>query len=372
MTERSRSIDAGSLVAALDGAGLLAGGGAAAIAAELTARPHGDDVPLSLKILSAIGTFFATAFFLGFLGAAELVDFRSGPGLFAWGAGFLAVGMGLAASLRDREPSLRGDMLAQTSVTALAIGKVLVVVGAGVQFGVTTPWVATIALLAVTVLTYPVSGSSLDRVLSPYAVAASILWEILERHGGMTAASSALAVYFLVATGLAGGLLLPARISATWRPIGFAALAAMGTVVAVLASGHDFGLWMSRRPIDPRPIEALLTLALIGLIGWVAGGAAALATPRLLPVVLGVGALGFAAAPGIVYALGLLILGHVRHDRTLRVVGALALPAFLVLWYWARDMDFLAKSAALVGSGAALLLGRGWVAVQGLDRETDA
>lgn len=369
MSDPARSVRATTLLASLDRAGLLAPGGAAAIGAALLARRPGDDPPLHLKILSAVGTFLATIFFAAFLDVSGLVDVRSGTSQMVWGAVCLVAGLALALSLRRATPGLGTDILAQTSFTALAVGKVLIVVGAVTLFGSSTPWVTTIALLLVTAVSYPVAGLSLDRFLSPWAVAASLLWEILERgSGGGT--TLALSLYVLVATGLAGGLLLPSRVSTTWRPLGFAALAALGTVVCVLSSGHDFGIWASRRPIDPRPIEAILTLSLVGLIGWVAGGAVRLADRRLVPAVVGALALGLAAAPGIVYALGLLILGHARHDRAVQVVGILALPTFLVLWYYGRDMDFLTKSAVLVASGAALLVARGWMAWAGLDRET--
>lgn len=371
MSDHPRSIRATALLASLDRAGHLAPGGAAAIGAALLARRPGDDPPLHLKILSAIGAFLATIFFVAFLSVSGLIDFNSGKALTAWGVAFLAAGLGTALSMRRATPGLGTDLLAQTSFTCLAIGKVLIVMGVVDIFGAKTPWVVTSALLLVTIATYPVAGLSLDRFLSPTAVAASLLAEILQRGTGLEL-TVATTLYALVATGLAGGLLLPVRVSTTWRPIGFAALAALGILVCVLSSGHDFGLWASRRPLDPRPIEAILTLALVGLIGWVAGGAARLADPRLLPAVVGALALGFAAAPGIVYALGLLILGHARHDRAVQVVGILALPTFLVLWYYGRDMDFLTKSAVLVASGVALLLARGWMAWSGLDRETTA
>ncbi len=365
-------VTATGLLGALDAAALLAPGEHEAIAGFLAARRPGDDPPLYLKILSAVGTFIASMFFLAFLGVADLIDFRSGAAMIGWGVGFLGVGIALMLSIRDAAPSLRSDLVAQSGFTALAVGKVLVVVGASTHFGVNTAWVPTLALLAVTLATYPISGSSLDRFLSPYAVAASVLWELIEHDGGVAASSIALILYSLAAIGLVAALLLNPRVAAVLRPVGFAALAALGTVVCILASGHDFALWGNHAGLDSRPIEVLLTLALVGLVAWAAGSWRRLLEPRLIPAVVGILALGFAAAPGIVFALGLLVLGHGRHDRALRVVGALALPAFLVLWYWARDLDFLMKSAALVASGAALLLARGWMAWRGLDRETPA
>jgi hypothetical protein len=372
MADAPRAPTAGELLAALHAAALVTPDDEAAISSFLAARRAGDEPPLHLKILSAIGTALATGFFLGFLAISKLIDFGSGPAMMVWGAAFLACGIGLSSSLRRAPIGLAADFTAQTTFAAMAIGKILVVVGAMVHFGEHTPWIATIALAVVTLVTYPVSASSLDRLLSPYAVFAAMLWEILERGGGRADASLALTLYFVVTTALAGTLILPDRAPVALRPIGLAAIAAMGTVVSVLATGHDFGIWASGRPIDPRPIEWILTAALIVLIARIAGGLRPLASPTLTPAVIGIAALGLASAPGIVFALGLLVLGHARHDRPLRVFGILALPTFLVLWYYGRDMTFLVKSAVLVGSGAALLAARGWMTLRGLDRRTTA
>lgn len=372
MAEPTVGLDAAALLADLRRRDLVTPEEAAAITATLAARRPQDEPPLHLKILSAIGTALASAFFLGFLGVSDLIDFHSGLAIAIWGAAFLATGIAVSLALRRRAPGLATDFVAQAAFAALAVGKVLVVAGAVVWFGDATPWVVTSALAIVTVATYPVSGSSLDRLLSPYAVFASVLWEILEHGGRETSATLPLSAFCLAMLILVGALVLPARAHAALRPIGLAALAALGTVVVILASGHDAGFWASSRPLDPRPIEWGLVAALIGLIARVAGDLRRLAGPTLAPAVIAALALGWAAAPGIVFALGLAILGHAHHDRPLRVFGILALPAFLALWYYGRDLTLLTKAATLVGSGVLLLLGRGFMAWRGLDRETAA
>ena len=361
-------IDAAGLLARWRAAGHLSAEATPAVVAEIVDAARDREPPIHLKLLTAVGTFFATVFFLGFLTVSKLVDLDGGAGLFVWGAAFLVAGMAGALATRRAAVGLGRDFGAQSAFVALALGKVLIVVAALEIWGRHTPGVATIALLGVTVLTYPVAGSSLDRVLSPYAVAASALYDLIERSGDT---GFGLIVYHLAATAVAGGLLLPHRVPRGLRPIGLAALGAMGTVVCILASGHDFGIWVNGHPLDPRPIEAILTLSLLGLVVVVAGGFARMATPPMILVVLGVVAVGLAGAPGLIFAVMLLVFGHARHDGPLQVVGILALPAFLVLWYYGRDMTFLVKSATLVGSGAVLLAARGVMAMRGWDREDD-
>ena len=363
------STDAVTLLAAWRRAGHLTPEATPAAAAAIVAAHRDAEPPLHLKILSAIGTFLATCFFLAFLGVSGLISFDTGAGLIGWGVVFLAAGIGLSFALAGKPAGLAHDFLAQAAFAALAVGKVLVVGGAFEQFGVDTRWVPTVALLVVTVATYPVSASSLDRLLSPYATFAAALVEILDRGRFGPGTGTALTLYFGFALAVAGGLLLSHRVPMALRPIGLAALGAVGTVVCFLASGRDFAIWTTRAPVDPRAMEAMLALALVGLVAWAAGGVARLATPPLAAAALGILALAAAGAPGIVFALALLLLGHARHDTPMRVVGILALPAFLVLWYYGRDADFLAKSAMLVGSGALLLGARGVMAALGWDRE---
>lgn len=360
------SIDAATLVARWQSEGHLEADAAPRVAAAIAAAVRDAEPPLHLKILTAVGTLVATMFFLAFLGVSGLISFDKGGSLLVWGAIFLAGGIGLALSLRAAAPGLGRDFTAQSAFVALALGKVLAVGGALELWGVDKTGVVTVTLLAVTILTYPVSGSSLDRLLSPYAVAGSALFDLTRSGGDLTAE---LTLYHLVATAVAGGLLLSHRLPTGLRPIGLAALAAMGTVVCLIASGHDFGIWVTRQPIDPRPIEAILTLSLIGTMAWVAGGFDRLARPPLVAATVAVVLFGFAGAPGLIFASILLLVGHARHDLALRVVGILALPGFLVLWYYGRDMTFLQKSAALIGSGALLLAARGLMAWQGWDRE---
>lgn len=373
MTAR-HSIDAAHLLARWREADLVAADDLRGVAEAIVAEAAHYDPPLYLKILSAVGTFLATAFFLAFLGVSGLISFDSGAGLIGWGVVFLGGAIALSFSLAKSasKEGLTGDLLAQTTFAALAVGKVLVVAGAIEQFGVSTPWVATTALATVTLVTYPVTGSSLDRLLSPYAVACAALFEILGRRSLGVDTDAALTIYFAVVTAVAGALLLSHRVPVALRPIGLAALGAMGSVVAIVAAGHDAALSMARQVLDPRPIEAILVVALVGVIAWAAGGLDRLARPPVAAAAVGVVALGFAGAPGVIFALLLLLLGHARHDVPMRVVGILALPGFLVLWYYGRDLTFLAKSAALVGSGLLLLAARAGMAFLGWDREDAA
>ncbi len=373
MTAR-HSIEAAHLLARWREAGFVDAEALRPVAAAVVVEARHYEPPLYLKILSAIGTFVATLFFLAFLAVSGLISFDSGTGMMAWGAIFIAgaIALGFTLAKSEETAGITGDLLAQATFAALAVGKILFVAGALEHFDFRTPWVATYALAAVTIVTYPVTGSSLDRLLSPYAVACAALVEILSRTAVGQATDGAMTIFFTVVTAIAGALLLSHRVPVAIRPIGLAALGAMGTVTTIVAIGHDGAFSMARQVLDPRPIEAILTAALVGCIAWAAGGLDRLARPPLAAAALGVTALGFAGAPGVIFALLLLTVGHARHDLPMRVIGILSLPAFLVLWYYGRDMTFLAKSATLIGSGLLLLAARGGMMIMGWDREDEA
>lgn len=370
MNERP-AIDAATLLTELQAAGHVSPEAAPLLIATMDDPSLDDEPPLHLKILTAVGTFLGTTFFLAFLALSKLVSFDSGSSLLVLGG--VVLGGGVAASWWSRGlPSgMARDFTAQSAFVAMALGKILVVAGAVIVWDERghTLSITAAALFVVTLVSYPVSGSSLDRLLSPYATAIAVLYALVERTND---ASTVTTVFHLASSIVAAVLLLPARVPPVLRPIGLAALAVSGTVVVILVTGRDMGFLGSYAAIDPRPIEAILTLSLVGTIVFAAGGPSRLASPPVTTAIVGAIALGFAGAPGLLFALILLIAGHALHDTPLRVVGILALPVFIALWYWERDMTLLAKSAALVGSGALLLAARGGMAFAGWDREDAA
>ena len=61
---------------------------------------------------------------------------------------------------------------------------------------------------------------------------------------------------------------------------------------------------------------------------------------------------------GVLFAVALMALGHVRHDRVLWVIGLIYLPIYLFLFYYSLDVTLLIKSYMLLGSGIAILAAR--------------
>lgn len=61
---------------------------------------------------------------------------------------------------------------------------------------------------------------------------------------------------------------------------------------------------------------------------------------------------------GVLFAIALMALGHMRHDKVLWVVGLIYLPVYLFLFYFSLDVTLLTKSYMLLGSGIFILTAR--------------
>lgn len=61
---------------------------------------------------------------------------------------------------------------------------------------------------------------------------------------------------------------------------------------------------------------------------------------------------------GVLFAIALMALGHMRHDKVLWVIGLIYLPVYLFLFYFSLDVTLLAKSYMLLGSGIFILAAR--------------
>lgn len=61
---------------------------------------------------------------------------------------------------------------------------------------------------------------------------------------------------------------------------------------------------------------------------------------------------------GVLFAVALMAMGNVRHDRVLWLIGLIYLPLYLIAFYYTLDETLLTKSYMLIGSGIALLAAR--------------
>lgn len=268
---------------------------------------------------------------------------------------------------------LKYTLLMQSSLAVMIAGKLLFTDTVG---GMLThylsdysddAWSYTLALLTITVLTYPVYRVPVDRFLFPFVVLCFLLFNIL----GDSGQRRILLFYgsFLLQFAMASVLLTHRKIKSDYMPLAYALVFSLCVHVLILASGElaSEGITV----ISPYFASLVLTAGLIALFGWAAGDMAKLKTEPLLLASTGAALLGLISAPGILLAIMLLVLGYARHERPLLATGAMLIPVFLFLYYYQLDLTLLQKSAALAGSGALLLAGRFYLRRKGWDKSSE-
>ena len=117
------------------------------------------------------------------------------------------------------------------------------------------------------------------------------------------------------------------------------------------------------------PANVVLAAALVWLFQWVAGGWDRLRTEPLMIAVIATMCLATFTTPGILAALGLMVLGYARNDRYLLAMGVLFFPVFIVVFYYEWEISLLIKSWIMAGSGAILLSARWFLNMRGWAKE---
>ena len=360
MPEYGTRHNAASLLAALRDKGLADEAG---LADFIIRRQREKPPPLYLNILMGVGAIIAglcLAFF--FLKQTPVIVAL----LMVGGAVWLQKKAGHGDEIRH-------SVLTQSSLAVMitgklcfleAFGKTLAPYLSGYDYDI---WSETLALVMITVLTYPIYRVAIDRFLFPLFALCYLLLPILLDSGDHSALL--LHGFFLLQFVAAAVLLTHAKIKADYMPLAYALVFSLSGNVLFLVSAElaseDIAV------ISPYFASLILTGGLIALFGWAAGGMAKLKTQPLLLASMGAALLGLIAAPGMLLAIMLLVLGYARHERPLLATGAMLIPVFLFLYYYQLDLTLLQKSAALAGSGALLLAGRFYLRRKGWDKSSE-
>lgn len=304
-------------------------------------RPEVEE-PWFARLLIILGAWIAAISFLGCLIIANLIDEHWWSQL-GWACLFLVA----AVLLGNRR---RGLFLAQLALALSALGHFFALQAATslTDYRGQTEAVAAAAMILCVVL-YPLYRDPAHRFLSCLLAASCIttwivedqVWALL--HVEMLAKILAIGIVFMYRPRWFG-----------LRPLGYAmAVSVTASLFLVLLPENVFAApWW--------PANLLLMLSLIWLYQWIAGGWDSL---RSEPLLVATGATVFLACfttPGLLAALGLMILGYARRDRWLLGIGTLFFPIFIVVFYYDWQVSLLAKSWIMAGSGA-VLLGARWI-----------
>ena len=348
MPEHGTQHNAASLLAALRNKGLAREEG---LADFILRRQQEKPLPLYLNILMVIGAFivaFCLVIIFPNANAPIIVIIVMVAGAI-WLQGKAGDGHGIKYSLLIQ--SSLGVMIAGKLLFTVTVGRTLTDHLPDYNYYMSGFWSYSLALLIITVLTYPVYRMPIDRFLFPFIALCFILFSILDD----TREYRALLFqgFFLLQFAVAAVLLTHGKLRSNYIPLAYALVFSLCVNVLFLAWG---GIW--NEVISPHFASLVLSGGLIALFGYVAGGMAKLKAAPLRLAVMGAALLGLISAPGILLAITLMVFGYARHERLLLATGAVLVPVFLFLYYYHLDTSLLQKSGVLVGSGALLLAAR--------------
>ena len=360
MPEYGTRHNAAGLLAALRDKGLAREAG---LADFIICRQREKPPPLYLNILITIGALLAAICLVSFFAKENMPIVVT--------LALIVSAVWLQRKAGDSH-GLKYTLLMQSSLAVMIAGKLLFTGTAG---GMLThylsdynddAWSYTLALLTITVLTYPVYRVPVDRFLFSFIVLCLLLFNILEDSGQRRILL--FHGFFLLQFAMAAVLLTRANIKADYMPLAYALVCSL--CVHVLFLAWVALTWDDTEVISPYFASLVLTAGLIALFGWAAGDMAKLRTQPLLLASTGAALLGLMALPGMLLAIMLLVFGYARHARALLATGAALIPVFLFFYYYQLDLSLLQKSVALTGSGALLLAGRFYLRRRGWDKSS--
>ena len=315
------------------------------------------ELPLHIRVLVGIAAVIACACFIGFLWKVGLIDTDEPAGMLVSGAVFVVAAI-MLNRVSSMSPAIIGSFLIQASLATMVTGKLLFIIGAEGIFD--TQWAVPLSALVVAAATYHLFPMSIDRFLSSFLVVFSVTailgWgneTTLPREFPMTG-------FFVLQLVVAAALLTDGRVRREYVPLAYAIVFSLCITVLVPAA---------YKATYSIVVNGALAGGLIALFAWAGGGASALNRPTMVLASVGAVVVALISAPGLLLSIGLMILGHAKHDRRLLLLGALLMPAFLWTYYYNTDVSLLMKSVTLTVSGIALLAGRVYMSYTGKRRE---
>jgi hypothetical protein len=327
---------------------------AEAIASRMEKRDEAPKDPIYIRILSGIGAWFASFFLIGFLGMSRIIT--DDAGAIVTGVILLATAVFLAKKCTSTFPS-------QLSLAFAFAGNVMVVAG---LMDVLVHSHSSGNEILVLLLSHAVVCTTI-YILYPsvvYRFAAPLAFVIIATLWASFEVKDFWVMNILVAGEmlLLGVILLHTRRSAFIQPL----LRSTATMLPAtlffmnLTQGSmlDWHLWRTIPHDAMIPSSIMLAGGVLYLLSRLTGGPQQFRQPWLIVAMVATLLLGFFTTPGVLVAVGLLIAGYAFGDRALTALAYLFLPCFLVVFYYAMNVNLAQKSGMIAGSGLILLLVR--------------
>ena len=301
--------------------------------------------PIYIRILAGAGAWFAALFLILFFGLIDI--FESGIGTIIFGIIFLAGAVWVARVIK-------ATFVSQLCLALAFAGNIMVLAGLAIwikDFSIAL----VIAHAVICAVVYPLYPNSIYRFLAPIALAAlATAWIVNSKIFAL--------IHVLIAaeTALAGILFLNKKQFISLKPLVYSSAVMLPatlffmnlTQAARLMQYFDEPLW---------PSSVLLAAGLIYLYFHLAGNWKRISEAWLVLAIVSTILLSIFTTPGVLVAIGLLVIGYAFGDHILTALSYLFLVCFLVVFYYALNIDLAHKSWVVAGSGVILLAVR-WIA----------
>jgi len=314
-------------------------------------------VPVYIHILIGFGAFIGCIFVSSLLFALDILSYKNYSYLIT-GSTFIILSLIVYYPFRYAKPLLHSFSI-QSALLFMIIGKIFFVIGAYYNFplrigNIESTWTITLALLFVTLLTYFVFPNIVDRFLSSLATLLSLLFNLIKEYQN----NIPLFVIFATSLAILYGLYIWRNRPQAWDPLVIACIVYL-CCISIFLSTYFLSSELSNELFWKVPSVAfnlLVAAFLIGLCFHFAGSLTSLFELPLLFSCISIIILSLVSNNGILWSIGLLILGYGKHQRGLITFGITFLILFLIEYYYNLSMTLQHKSFLLMASGALLLI----------------
>lgn len=325
---------------------------------------HRSDMPWYLRLIIGIGAWIASLFFLGFAGT--LIGWREEDRAAFGIIGVVLLVVAVAVGRRKW-----GVFAGQCALAVSLAAQAMIYYGfVNEHFHpLATVVVFSIALAAVLYIAYP---NFLSRLMTCFAaLQITLLWA----YGGdgdylfgptrvQSDLSQLVFCYWALHLAAICWCFMRTRSASLVAPLGYAFIVSLGVWQMEILRNfwiHSTEITYSLPWVEWMFLHlrlGLTALALFGVSIWAAGGIPALRARAQLFA-------GFAmvlvflvwlGSGGVLLALLFMLLGFSLQNRLILGLGLILFPVFLTHYYYNLNLDLLAKSGVLVGSGLVMLL----------------
>ncbi len=298
--------------------------------------------PLYIRILVGLGAWVSALFFVGSIAS---LFFQNEQLILIQFIGIALMTAGITISRINKSLFFN-----QACLAFVIAGNLLLVFTTGEYFHIKSSVSLVIGQIIVCAVVYPLFNSSIYRFISPVLVAVfTVIWFYDDKIYYLIHLLIAIEALF------AGILFLRKKRIRALIPLSYSA-AVMLPVTILIMNMMGMPIFRYRHySVTLWPSSVILVAGLIYLYFYLAGGLKQFKEPWIIIAIASTVLLGIFTTPGILIAIGLLIMGYAFGDKILMALSFLFIPCFLVLFYYSLDIDLAYKSAVIAGSGIVLI-----------------